>query len=176
MAIDELDEKDQHLTQTLSPDMHCCGNCASWDGTRKFIKRSPQGRPSIDTPPKFFTRVAVKAAGHCSSTLSRQQGNQMLYSAGCLHFKAFFQGTQADPNWALVHLNQACCATCSWWEGERKLIKKEERDKHDQVTKKAYYLRIERDRKFRCLNLRSETSSMMMQPVQQCDQYRYLFT
>ncbi|NDG56589.1 MAG: hypothetical protein EBX56_11710, partial [Betaproteobacteria bacterium] len=74
------------------------------------------------------------------------------------------------------HLNQACCATCSWWEGERKLIKKEERDKHDQVTKKAYYLRIERDRKFRCLNLRSETSSMMMQPVQQCDQYRYLFT
>ncbi|NDG59287.1 MAG: hypothetical protein EBX55_12645, partial [Betaproteobacteria bacterium] len=96
--------------------------------------------------------------------------------AGCLHFKAFFQGTQADPNWALVHLNQACCATCSWWEGERKLIKKEERDKHDQVTKKAYYLRIERDRKFRCLNLRSETSSMMMQPVQQCDQYRYLFT
>jgi len=59
---------------------------------------------------------------------------------------------------------------------ERKLIKKEERDKDDRVTKKAYFLRIERERSFRCINIRSDTSSMYMNPIQHCDHYRYLFT
>ncbi len=167
---------DPQLTQTLAADRRCCGNCVSWDGTRKFIKRFPQGQPSIDHPAVFFTRVADKANGHCLAPGSIKHGKEMLYSATCLQFKAFFKGTQADPNMALVHLNQACCATCSWWEGERKLIKKEERDRDDRVTRKAYFLRIERDRSFRCVNLTSRTSSMYMSPIQHCDHYRYLFT
>ncbi|NCW01906.1 MAG: hypothetical protein EBW20_08720 [Betaproteobacteria bacterium] len=74
MAIDELDEKDQHLTQTLSPDMHCCGNCASWDGTRKFIKRFPQGRPSIDTPPELGAWRLWKMSMQIIKEASRTDG------------------------------------------------------------------------------------------------------
>ena len=173
---DEGSSPDQNLTQTLAPDRRCCGNCVWWDGSRKFVKRFPQGRPSIDHPAVFYTRVADHAAGHCLAPSSMKQGQETPYSTSCLQFKAFFKGTQADPNMALVHLNQACCATCSWWEGERKLIKKEERDKGDRVTKKAYFLRIERERSFRCINLTSDTSSMYMKPFQHCDHYRYLFT
>ena len=173
---DEGSGLEQHLTQTLALDRRCCGNCVWWDGTRKFVKRFPQGRPSIDHPAVFYTRVGEQARGHCLASNSLKHGEETSYATSCLQFKAFFKGTQADPNMALVHLNQACCATCSWWEGERKLIKKEERDKDDRVTKKAYFLRIERERSFRCINIRSDTSSMYMNPIQHCDHYRYLFT
>ena len=173
---DEASGQDQHLTQVIAPDRRCCGNCVWWDGTRKFVKRFPQGRPSIDHPPSFFTRVAEQSQGGCLAPNSIKHGTQTSFSTSCLQFKAFFKGTQADPNMALVHLNQACCATCSWWEGERKLVKKEERDQADQVSRKAYFLRIERDRSFRCVNLSSRTSSMYMKPIQHCDHYRYLFT
>lgn len=172
----EPSDQDQHLTEVLAPDRRCCGNCAWWDGTRKFVKRFPMGHPSIDHPPTFFTRVAEEAQGQCLSPESSKRGTQTRFPTSCLQFKAFFKGTQADPNMALVHLNQACCATCSWWGGDRKLVKKEERDQDNRVRRKAFYLRIERERSFRCVNLSSRTSSMYMKPIQHCDHYRYLFT
>jgi len=98
---DEGSSPDQNLTQTLAPDRRCCGNCVWWDGSRKFVKRFPQGRPSIDHPAVFYTRVADHAAGHCLAPSSMKQGQETPYSTSCLQFKAFFQRYSSRPQYGI---------------------------------------------------------------------------
>jgi len=161
----------------ITPEIRVCANCAWWDGSRRLIKQFPAGRPAIDVPAVFFTRVASTApGGQCLCPGSPAVGTFMSHSATCLSFKSYFKGTQADPEMALVHVDQACCATCSWWDGERKLIKREERGEHDRVLRKLYYLRVERTRRERCLNKGSDTFSKLFEPAQHCNHYRFVFT
>jgi len=158
------------------PDHRVCANCVWWDGQRRLVKQFPAGRPSIDVPPVFFTKVAgSSSAGHCLAPDSPKVGTVTPHGNTCLRFKSYFKGTQADPDMALVHVDQACCATCSWWDGERKLIKREERGESDRVLRKLYYLRVEKTRKQRCLNKTSTTFSMLVEPAQHCNNYRYVF-
>jgi len=159
------------------PELRTCANCAWWDGTRRLIKQFPAGRPAIDAPAIFFTKVAATGpGGQCLAPDSPKVGTFTQHSMTCLRFKSYFKGTQADPEMVLVHVNQACCATCSWWDGERKLIKREERVDNDRALRKLYYLRVERTRKERCLNKGSDTFSKSFEPVQHCNHYRFVFT
>jgi hypothetical protein len=161
----------------IAPELKGCANCAWWDGPRRLIKRFPAGRPSIDVPAVFFTRVpATGPGGHCLAPDSPAVGTLTTHAATCLRFKSYFKGTQADPEMALVHVDQACCATCSWWDGERKLIKREERGENNRVLRKLYYLHVERARQERCLNKGSDTFSKLFEPAQHCNHYRFVFT
>ena len=159
------------------PEHRVCANCVWWDGARRLVKQFPAGRPSIDVPPVFFTKVASTGpGGQCLSPDSRHVGKSTPHANTCLKFKSYFKGTQADPEMALVHVDQACCATCSWWDGERKLIKREERGDQDRLLRKHYYLRVERSRKERCLNKGLATFAMLVEPAQHCEAYRFVFT
>ncbi|MFM7256822.1 MAG: hypothetical protein ACKO3C_14520 [Betaproteobacteria bacterium] len=161
----------------IVPELRVCANCVWWDGSRRLIKQFPAGRPAIDVPPVFFTKVPTTGpGGQCLAPDSSKVGTFTQHAMTCLRFKSYFKGTQADPEMALVHVDQACCATCSWWDGERKLIKREERGENDRVLRKLYYLRVERARKERCLNKGSDTFAKPFEPVQHCNHYRFVFT